>query len=59
VGLEFYSGVLAGVGVVLIGSWIRDRARYRSATGRHAGTAPATALVGAVSDFPELGSDQH
>ncbi len=58
-GLEFYSGVLAGVGVVLIGSWIRDRARYRSATGRHAGTAPATALVGAVSDFPELGSDQH
>jgi len=59
VGLEFYSGVLAGVGVMLIGAWIRDRARYRAATRRQAGTAPRTAPIEAMSESLDLGSDSH
>lgn len=33
-GLEFYGGLLAGVGVCVIAGWVRSRARYRTAT-RH------------------------
>ena len=58
-GLEFYSGVLAGVGVMLIGAWIRDRARYRDATRRPAGTAPRTVRVDATGESVDLGADSH
>ena len=58
-GLEFYSGAIAGVGVVLIGAWIRDRAPYRDATRRPAGTAPRTVRVDATGESVDLGADSH